>query len=361
MPAAHTDFARAFTPGTMFRDSKGNEYPIRLLDAGDLVLPTGRIVACDPGYLRRAGLDECQPYTRVVPPGRYPVTVCLRTRYYADRPDERVAAAMIRFTDTEPVVWEMALLPGQDPAALLRDQFFGYGVDGGTGCFADARLVESLAPEQVAWSERIQQPWPPGAGWDYGLKLDPPLNRALWDGFFGNVQAGRVYAVNVPGPDGETNLIAFCSGEGDGSYASYWGLDAAGNPCRLATCFGLLLESFDETLSFRFGTGERVFHHPGLTAARGVNTVVVETEVEDPPPRGWPGERLDYKLTVGVALEGPGYVFETPKLRGNGREYRIRWSGGTQSGGHYYAYYLDEPIPEDAEVLVTYTARTVPL
>ena len=69
---AFPDLRRAFRDGERFGDET-----IRVEEIGQLVLPTGRIVACDPGYLR----FRSEPaYTRAVPPGRYPVLLSLLTR-----------------------------------------------------------------------------------------------------------------------------------------------------------------------------------------------------------------------------------------------------------------------------------------
>ena len=46
---------------------------VRVEDAGGLSLPSGQVVACDPGYLEHP--DLWPPFARAVPPGRYPVRV----------------------------------------------------------------------------------------------------------------------------------------------------------------------------------------------------------------------------------------------------------------------------------------------
>jgi Protein of unknown function (DUF4241) len=43
------------------------------------------------------------------------------------------------------VTWEPALRPGEDPATLQPDEFFGFGVDTGTGCFLDASAVPAMS------------------------------------------------------------------------------------------------------------------------------------------------------------------------------------------------------------------------
>ena len=59
--------------------------------------------------------------------------------------DERVAAATLTFGDDVPTRWEHALCPGDDPANLNDGEFFGYGVDSGTGGLMDAVAAELLA------------------------------------------------------------------------------------------------------------------------------------------------------------------------------------------------------------------------
>ncbi|HET8785971.1 MAG TPA: DUF4241 domain-containing protein, partial [Candidatus Limnocylindrales bacterium] len=124
---------------TMFaRPSAARSFdiPVRLAveDVGVLVLPSGGLVASD------AFIIDGTPFTLDVPAGRYPVSV-LRSDFQDG--DRRIAAALVRVADGDPVRWELALVPGQDPTSLAPDEVFGYGVDSGTGAFT--------SPEAVAW------------------------------------------------------------------------------------------------------------------------------------------------------------------------------------------------------------------
>jgi hypothetical protein len=56
---------------------------------------------------------------------------------------------MVKFCSESPVPWEMALRPGEDLAELRRNQFFGYGVDAGMGCFVDAQIIERRSDEPL--------------------------------------------------------------------------------------------------------------------------------------------------------------------------------------------------------------------
>ena len=102
---AFPDLARAFRDGERFGDAT-----MRVVEVGPLVLPTGRIVACDPGYLTTVPSEQ-QAYTRPVPPGHYPVLLALLAKdgWPADNPNrEHVACAAVRFMETQVERWEMA-------------------------------------------------------------------------------------------------------------------------------------------------------------------------------------------------------------------------------------------------------------
>ena len=70
--------------------------------AGDVVLPTGRLVATD-GFL-----VDGEPFNLDLTAGRHPVEI-LRVDFPDG--DKRVAAAMVRFSSDDPVGWELALVP----------------------------------------------------------------------------------------------------------------------------------------------------------------------------------------------------------------------------------------------------------
>jgi hypothetical protein len=184
---------------------------LRRQGLGDLVVPSGRLVAGDPLIMA-----DVYPLATAVPPGRYPV-VCGIAAF--DNGDERVAWALLQL-QTRPVVrWEPATLPGQDPATLADGEFFGYGVDSGTGCFMDAVAAARLVAAMRADEEY------------YLTVIDAmrPTYRHTWQ-----------WASIPLDPLTGANLVAFSSGWGDGAYASYFGYDAAQGLTCLVTDFGLL-------------------------------------------------------------------------------------------------------------------------
>ena len=190
--------------------SGGSAAHLSVSRAGDLVLQTGRVVAAD------VFLFDNIPFTRWLPSGTHPVFVLHATA----GSDDRIAAAMIRVAQGDPVRWEPALTPGQDASRLPPDQFFGYGVDSGIGCFASAEAVEYLARAGAragdTYSARVQAAMFPSKS-EFHLVADIPV-----------------------GDGTGLNVVAFQSGWGDGGYPSYFGLDAAGRPVVLMTTFGIL-------------------------------------------------------------------------------------------------------------------------
>ena len=104
------------------------------------MLPTGRVVGCDPLVC-----PEAEPFTVTVPPGRHParawVAVVLREDAEVDR---RVAALELVVSDEPTIRWEPAVAGDQDVATLGADDYFGYGVDAGVGTLADPTALAVL-------------------------------------------------------------------------------------------------------------------------------------------------------------------------------------------------------------------------
>ena len=116
------------------------------------------------------------------------------------------------------VRWEMALIPNQDQSTLGPNQFFGYPVDAGTGCFMDLSVATELSQRMNADDD-----------WDSSLIAEIEKNRAL----------GVSWLNTTIDIDTGANLVAFSSGWGDGAYPSYWGYDDDENIVALVTDFCL--------------------------------------------------------------------------------------------------------------------------
>ncbi|UVK39748.1 DUF4241 domain-containing protein [Mesorhizobium sp. AR10] len=189
-------------------DAELAERRINVTPIGELELPTGEIIACDP----LISGTEMPTLSRRVKPGHYPVSL-LETQ-------GRVAVAVLRFRLGTPVRWELATLPGQDVTTLKDDEIFGYPVDGGLGSFMDKTAM-------VLMSEQLDKL---GADQNYyddvlAAEFTPNQDR---------------FVMHRPVAGNPLNIAMFWSGWGDGFYPSFWGLDAAGELLLLTTDFGVL-------------------------------------------------------------------------------------------------------------------------
>jgi len=209
-------FDRAFASGFVVetRDEIDGEarvetVPFRLLEAGMLKLPSGRISVADPFV----ALTESKPLDQAVPAGSFPVRLAV-----AEFPAGglRVAFARVDFSQAPVARWSMALAEGQDVRTFGNDEIFGYPVDSGTGSFFDPVAGKAagalLESDPDAWEGWIK------VGEANGAKIGP-------------------YFFLLDLPLGAANAIMFRSGWGDGFYASWFGFDAEGNVAALVTDF----------------------------------------------------------------------------------------------------------------------------
>src|SRR5690242_6055052 len=68
----NSTYWKALADGDQFKVAD-RSFVLEVIDCGDLVMPSGRLVACDPF----AGLQRHNNTVVSVPPGRYPVKVTL--------------------------------------------------------------------------------------------------------------------------------------------------------------------------------------------------------------------------------------------------------------------------------------------
>ncbi len=197
----------AFNNGYSKTDSDGDIFKFATTDIGKLNIKDGKIIACDPICLYFE-----DPFEADFPIGEYPVELAIAS---INDDDQRIGFARIKFSDAKPVKWDFALTDGQDPADLDGDEYFGYGVDSGTGAFMDTSgyaEYEQLYKDEEAFADlkdQIEQNYKDTRSW------------LLWQG-------------------AEGNAALFSSGYGDGMFASYIGYDEKARICRLVTDFGLL-------------------------------------------------------------------------------------------------------------------------
>jgi hypothetical protein len=206
---------------------------ISIHQIGELVLTSGTIVAWDP----LMGPDMRYYLEKALKPGRY--TVILSAAYFQPVNYSRLACAMLRISERPTVSWEPAII--HEPNSAREKKRNSYNVDSGTGCFMDldaARVVAALQSADLRAlraSEENRTPEPASRfEQEFCDKVTAEMDRhtigSSRTGFWANVRVSNAT---------EANVIAFSSGWGDGSYASFWGHDASGNVTSLVTDFDL--------------------------------------------------------------------------------------------------------------------------
>ena len=183
----------------------------------DLVLPTGRVVGCDPITVIDDPADG-EPFAVGVPPGTYRLVAWVAVLYQQDTEwqrrhewQRRNAALQLVIHDAPVARWELALRPGQDSRELGDDEFFGYGVDGGIGAFCDLATVPALA------------------SWDEDAFLDILMQAPS------SPVPGLMNLVADPATG--ANLVMVWSGWGDGAYPTFLGYTADGEVASMVTDF----------------------------------------------------------------------------------------------------------------------------
>lgn len=287
--AIHASFADAFRDGARFVHPRDGELTMARHALGELSVRSGRLAACDPFVADWAARDD--GFVRRVATGPFPVELALAVGEPA-RVGTRVAAARVVLAERPAVRWEPALCDQGSAARSAIASLDGYGVDAGAGCFYDpatSAVVDEATSE--AWIAALHAE--PARGW--GAHLAP-----LGDG----------------------NVAMFTSGDGDGWYRSYWGLDEAGFTVELVTDFALLLGNVEVRVPLPAARGQVV--HPelasrGLTVRRGWwRSAVIERAHAEAPRAGIvrsdggplaitvtsSGQRYRWpRLPAGVALE----------------------------------------------------------
>lgn len=209
LPVSNEYLALAFVNGRKVSNGDLGEFTLFQHPIGDLILPTGQLVACDP-FVAPVSV----PFNLPAPTGRFPVVLTIADFGH----DQRVAFATIRFENELPVTWKMMATGSNDPATLEPGQHFGYAVDSGTGCFMDHSAAQALFAKMKAEPEYYK----------FMIAEMQKTYRHTWDW------------LNLP--MGEANVIAFHSGLGDGIYATYAALNADEQVVAVVTEFGVAPE-----------------------------------------------------------------------------------------------------------------------
>lgn len=175
--------------------------PLTLFDGarvehiGELDVPTGSLVMCDPLVF-----PEDRPFQRTIAPGRYRVDVAVID---IEPGHQRIAALRLVVGDGTPSSYEDA---------------GDFGVDAGVGCVMDVAAQNVL----VAEMERFEHD-------RNGNYYDDVLAKEL--------EPDRDWTLHYPVANRRENVAIVHSGWGDGIYGCYWVLDATGAPLWLVADF----------------------------------------------------------------------------------------------------------------------------
>jgi hypothetical protein len=215
---------------------------ISLHEIGNLVVKSGKILACDPQFEP----DLEYYFTQTVPLGQYPVILSVAN--FQPFNTTRVAGAMLRIQEKDAVRWELAAIHGQDPESE-KGEICGFNVDSGTACFMDFIAADILSVI-VDDSEKDEEEALKFIN-ESELSFDDLSTLKSFSSFERNF-CGRLieqmdnnsigmarWANLVVGEDMDANVIAFSSGWGDGGYSSVWGYDQKSEIVSLTTLFDL--------------------------------------------------------------------------------------------------------------------------
>src|SRR5690349_14767925 len=107
-----------------FADEKTVEIPdgvvtLRHYRAGESIVTSGHIVACDPGWLdEETQPEDAPPFLTRIAPGRYPIVLSIAS---FPSGDQRVAYATLRVQERAPVRSEIATRVGDEAYTTTAD------------------------------------------------------------------------------------------------------------------------------------------------------------------------------------------------------------------------------------------------
>jgi hypothetical protein len=317
-----TDFQLAFTDGHLF-EREGCHYGMQVVPLARLSLPTGEIVAGDPSQL---DTRVTRPFHQRVAPGKYPVDLAvLRKDGYAIS----TASMRVRFRDAPVVDWLMATTGNERLDDLTGFGLYGYGVESGLGSLADLSGIREVMRQ---YAKRDFDDF-------YDEQVSPAFDPEI------EIEASHNANIELD-PASGANLVVCRSGEGDGFYASYWGMGRDGEPVCLVTDFGVLIhhvEEFEELGTVgALQDARRSLDLPGgdvrlLLKAPNPRTLLMEV-------RGGGAGTVELHLEHACVPLSP--TTTSIKTRDKGFDVEMKF---------------EQPVPAAAELIMVYLARLEPL
>lgn len=187
---------------------------IETFEVGNINLPTGKLVACDP--LITHDMKEFKVH---FDSGLFPVLL------HKERESNCVAYVEIVFGNDEIVDWRMATTESQNIDDLKENEVFGYPVESGMGCFMDLETQTSLNQLENRLFHRK------------GADFMGIYEEFFHDHFFDENGAIDQFAFLYPDEEKKGNIFAFETGYGEGFYASYIGFGKDNQPIKIVTEF----------------------------------------------------------------------------------------------------------------------------
>lgn len=187
---------------------------IETFEAGKIILPTGRLIACDPLIT-----NDMKEFKIHFPQGEFPVLV------HKERDSNCIAYVEVVFGEEEIVEWKLATTENQNIEELKGEEIFGYPVESGMGCLMDFETQDCLNHLEKRLFHRK------------GAEFMGIYEEFFHDHFFDENGAIDQFAFLKPDEEKPGNLFAFETGYGEGFYASYIGFGIDNQPIKLLTEF----------------------------------------------------------------------------------------------------------------------------
>lgn len=205
------------------------------ISCGKLTLSSGKLMVCDPF----TGMSKSDNSFIKVPPGEYEVIVTLAdvsSNLDGTHIREAYASLIIDQNSLEHSRKFIELTKNGKASnqPLKNDEFYGYSVDTGTSCFADAETINQYMPDEETWYEGLFE------NNDSHCWFDQMDDETLIRNGIANI--------SLPLND-DSNLILFHSGWGDGVYPIVGGYDSSGRLIAVHTDFFVVRSLEDDEIT----------------------------------------------------------------------------------------------------------------
>lgn len=199
-----------------------------IIPIGNLYVPSGKIVAGDPFWVYS---DDLIPFKTSIKSGYYPVEILI---HKIEDNHYRIAFARIKVSEQVATSWKLAVsddITEEEINQLYPGEFYGYGVDAGTGFFADLESAQVFKEKCIEYDSKNLY---------YDEEIMEELESFLDKNSISHISGLIHCSMHFPNKNEEHNIAIFTSGWGDGSYGTYWGLDDNGNITELITNFNVI-------------------------------------------------------------------------------------------------------------------------